>query len=108
MYHPRAFASLEEAFDPRRNALYAARYLNALYGTYKDWVQAAGAYHSETPSLAEPYRQQVLARWQNPTLKNRTPPAVQYRDFVAFVDVYGAFSQSKRVYGAFTTGSGYR
>ncbi|MBS0638518.1 MAG: hypothetical protein JSS43_01520 [Proteobacteria bacterium] len=108
MYHPRAFASLEDAFDPRKNALYAGQFLNALYVTKKDWMLAAGAYHSETPERAEPYRQMVAARWTNPTLRNQTPPQVQYRDFVSFVDVYGAFAQTKRVYGSFTTGTGYR
>jgi hypothetical protein len=106
MYHPRAFASLEEAFDPRRNALYAARFLNVLYASSKDWMRAVGSYHSETPSLAEPYRQQVAARWQNPDLRNLSPPVTQYRDFVAVTQVYGAFSQSQRVYGAFTMGTG--
>lgn len=108
MYHPRAFASLEDAFDPRKNALYAGQFLNALYVAKKDWLLAAGAYHSETPERAEPYRQMVSARWGTPTLRNKTPPQLQYRDFVSFVDVYGAFSKSKRVYGAFTTGNGYR
>jgi Transglycosylase SLT domain len=108
MYHPRAFASLEEAFDPRRNALYAAQFLNALYVANKDWMLAAGAYHSETPALAEPYRQQVAARWQNPVLRNLSPPVTQYHDFVSVVQVYGAFAQSQRVYGAFTMGTGNR
>jgi hypothetical protein len=108
MYHPHAFASLEEAFDPRKNALYAARFLNVLYASAKDWMRAAGAYHSDTPALAEPYRQQVAARWQNPDLRNLSPPVTQYRDFVAVTQVYGAFSQSQRVYGAFTMGTGNR
>ena len=32
MHHPNAFASLDAAFDPTANALYAARFLNTLYG----------------------------------------------------------------------------
>ncbi len=51
MYHPRAFASLEDAFDPRKNALYAAQFLVSLYTVSKDWMQAAGAYHSQTPGF---------------------------------------------------------
>ena len=33
MYHPNAFASLEEAFDPASNADYAARFLTELWNT---------------------------------------------------------------------------
>jgi hypothetical protein len=108
MYHPRAFSSLEDAFDPRKNALYAGQFLNALHAANKDWMLAAGAYHSETPALAEPYRQQVAARWQAPGLRNLSPPVAQYRDFIAVEAVYGAFAQSRRVYGAFTMGTGNR
>jgi len=108
MYHPKAFASLEDAFDPRKNAMYAAQFLVSLYAASKDWMQAAGAYHSQTPGLADGYRQQVAARWKSPTLANQTPPAIQYRDFGNIVQVYGDFAGSHRVYGAFTTGVGYR
>jgi hypothetical protein len=108
MYHPRAFASLEDAFDPRKNALYAAQFLVSLYTVSKDWMQAAGAYHSQTPGFADPYRQQVAARWKSPTLANQTPPKIQYRDFGSVVQVYGDFAGTRRVYGAFTTGTAYR
>ena len=58
-YHPAAFATLEEALDPARNADYAARFLVALHAQLGDWGAATGAYHSETPALAAPYRRQV-------------------------------------------------
>jgi hypothetical protein len=63
MYHPSAFASLEQAFDPSSNALYAARFLNRLFAQTNDWEQAAAMYHSATPELGEDYRQRVLAFW---------------------------------------------
>jgi hypothetical protein len=61
MHHPDAFASLDEAFDPRRNALYAGRFLNQLFRQSQDWLVAAGQYHSSTPGLAGPYVRQVAA-----------------------------------------------
>jgi hypothetical protein len=42
MYHPDAFRSLEEAFDPRSNANYAARFLNALHAGGKSWLDGKG------------------------------------------------------------------
>ncbi len=77
MYHPRAFASLDDAFDPTANAAYAARYLKDLYGQSKDWVKATALYHSATPELGEGYRRRVFAVLPDEQ-RNRlggTPPA---------------------------------
>ncbi|NKE43321.1 lytic transglycosylase domain-containing protein [Roseomonas frigidaquae] len=66
-FHPDAFASLEEAFDPLANARYAARFLNTLQSRAGDWMVAAGHYHSHTPDRADAYRArlaQVLAAEQ--------------------------------------------
>jgi soluble lytic murein transglycosylase-like protein len=105
MYHPNAFVSLDEAFDPGANARYAARFLNALYAQGKDWAHAISAYHSETPALGEPYRVLVMARWRDSDM--HAPPPMgpfsgsSYRDFAAGDRVYGAFAPRARVYGAF-------
>lgn len=48
-WHPDAFDSLDEAFDPTRNAAYAARFLRQLRNDTSDWLTAAGNYHSRTP-----------------------------------------------------------
>jgi hypothetical protein len=102
MYHPNAFASLEDAFDPRVNAAYAARFLNALYVESRDWARAVGAYHSETPVLGDAYRALVMARWQNGELRATVAQvATPYGDFVRADVAYGAFAPSSRVYGAF-------
>ena len=61
--HPDAFATLEEAFDPRTNVAYAARFLNDLYATDKNWGQAGAHYHSQTPSEAAPYKAKLLTVW---------------------------------------------
>ena len=65
MHHPNAFASLDAAFDPTANALYAARFLNSLYGISGSWVQATAAYHSQTPAIGADYQQRVMARWDH-------------------------------------------
>ncbi len=63
MHHPTAFASLEEAFDPRANVAYAARFLTSLFGQVGSWPKAAALYHSATPELGAEYERQVLAVW---------------------------------------------
>jgi len=102
MYHPHAFASLQEAFDPWFNARYAATFLNTLYADSKDWTRAIAAYHSETPALGDAYRVLVLARWQNPgPIDPRPPTASAYGDFAPASQSYGAFAPSSQAYGAF-------
>ena len=64
-YHPGAFASLDEAFDPRQNALYAARFLSDLYQRNGSWNEAIGAYHSASAAKATAYRSRVLAAWRS-------------------------------------------
>ncbi len=61
MYHPAAFASLDEAFDPMANARYAAKFLGELFGQARDWTKATAMYHSATPALGETYQRKVLA-----------------------------------------------
>jgi soluble lytic murein transglycosylase-like protein len=63
-YHPQAFASLAEAFDPVANARYAARFLQQLYARTGSWAKAVALYHSATPELGEPYAARVLETWQ--------------------------------------------
>ena len=63
LYHPAAFASLDEAFDPTANTLYAARFLNQLFAQFGDWPNAAAAYHSQNPGVSEIYRQRVMGFW---------------------------------------------
>ena len=62
-YHPDAFGSLDEAFDPASNVAYAARFLKGLYGATSHWPTAASYYHSQTPSLAAEYRERLMKVW---------------------------------------------
>ena len=101
MFHPDAFASLEDAFDPRVNAGYAARFLDALYAEGRDWAHAIAAYHSETPVLGDAYRALVMARWQNGDIRAAVTPVGAYQDFAQVGRSYGAFAPRSQVYGAF-------
>lgn len=55
-WHGKAFASIEEMFDPMKNALYAARFLGQLHAETGSWNTAAGAYHSRNPEFAQRYQ----------------------------------------------------
>lgn len=62
-YHPDAFASLQQAFDPQNNARYAAQFLADLQLRLGDWQAAVAAYHSARPALGAPYSRQVFSAW---------------------------------------------
>ena len=52
-YHGDAFKNIEEAFDPEKNVRYGANFLKSLYENKgNDWIKAAMAYHSSTPTKA--------------------------------------------------------
>lgn len=55
-WHGENFQSLEHAFDPMENAIYAAEFLTELHRETGDWIVAASQYHSRTPSVAGQYR----------------------------------------------------
>jgi hypothetical protein len=77
MHHPDAFATAEEAFDPVHNADYAARFLRSLYDgpAERNWMRAAGYYHSQTPDRAGGYQGLVEAALKGP-LPARSAPGV--------------------------------
>ena len=61
LFHPDAFASLDDAFDPMRNAAYAARFLMQLRTQTGNWATATAWYHSATPELGADYQRRVMA-----------------------------------------------
>ncbi len=63
LYHPRAFKSLESAFDPMENTIYAARLLKELYLGTLDWTDAVALYHSANPSARHSYLDKVSRYW---------------------------------------------
>lgn len=62
-WHPDAFASLDDAFDPVANADYAARLLLQLFEQHGDWPTAIGYYHSPTDWRQENYQAKVAEAW---------------------------------------------
>lgn len=77
-HHPDAFATAEEAFDPERNADYAARFLRFLYDgpANRVWLRAAGFYHSQTPERADWYRGLVESTMKGPLPARSEPPGM--------------------------------
>jgi len=73
-YHPEAFASLEEAFDPEVNARAAARILTQSRMNSASWDTAIALYHSASPILGGQYLRQVQSVW--PLARSR-PPEVE-------------------------------
>jgi hypothetical protein len=63
-WHEAAFPSLEAAFDPRTNVAYAARHLTELRAASRDWLEAAGRYHSADPARAGAYLSRLRRNWQ--------------------------------------------
>ena len=63
-WHPNAFASLAEAFDPAVNVDYGAAYLRALHDQHEgSWTKAVQFYHSSTSHEQLRYLCAVLRRF---------------------------------------------
>ncbi|MEO9189384.1 MAG: lytic transglycosylase domain-containing protein [Acetobacteraceae bacterium] len=63
-YHPDAFASVAEGFNPAANGDYAGRFLRALFQRSGSWEEAIGDYHSADRGLGGAYRARVLRAWR--------------------------------------------
>lgn len=63
-YHPEAFASLDDAFDPLTNVTYGAQFLTQLRQSKGSWPAAVGQYHSETTFLRNRYFARVIRIWE--------------------------------------------
>ena len=61
-YHPKAFLSLSEAFEPASNIEYAAKFIKQLYNKTKSWSQAVAQYHSAN-AHGHGYMQKVYKAW---------------------------------------------
>lgn len=85
-YHPNAFASLAEAFDPAANARYAAQFLNELHERSGNWPAAIALYHSGDPFEGQRSSSRVSAAWSSGGLFTSGPPVVaSTRSFDPFV-----------------------
>jgi len=74
-WHGQAFSSIEQMFDPTENALYAANFLRELYIEKGNWTDAAGAYHSRTPSYANRYKKRFAKLYARLSSDPLPPPA---------------------------------
>lgn len=68
-YHPDAFASLEDAFDPMTNVAYGADFLLRLHERTGSWQQAVANYHSQTAARGGRYFARVIRIWENERLR---------------------------------------
>jgi hypothetical protein len=65
MHHADAFRNLEEAFTPKYNVDYAARFFLQLKNTHNSWTHAVGYYHSKAARYYKPYCNTVYNTWTN-------------------------------------------
>jgi hypothetical protein len=96
LYHPSAFASLQDAFAPETNVRYAASFLLDLYQRSGDWATASGDYHSSTPGLSWAYShrvQSVLAFGSLPMTGAMQRPLSGIRSLVPVVFSPGGAAQ---------------
>ncbi|MCC6914370.1 MAG: hypothetical protein IT566_11765 [Rhodospirillaceae bacterium] len=78
-YHPTAFQTIEDAFDPMNNMGYAARFLLSLHDLQGSWSQAVERYHSADDGRREQYREKVMGLW-NREARNVVMNAVMAED----------------------------
>ncbi len=64
-YHPDAFQTIEDAFDPAMNVSYGAKFLSELHGLQGTWPKAVERYHSAEDGRREQYRTKVMGLWNN-------------------------------------------
>jgi hypothetical protein len=63
-YHPKAFASLDEALDPDANVAYGTRFLKKLRMQTRSWGKATAFYHSQNRARGIAYRSKVYKFWR--------------------------------------------
>lgn len=79
-HHPEAFKSIEEAFEPKNNIDYGAKFLRSKYDQLGNWHKAIAHYHSATDSLGTKYKNNVIKiasnidKYKSPFLKQPKMP----------------------------------
>jgi len=63
-YHPDAFLTLEEAFDPQMNIAYGMKFLKELRQRTRSWGKATAFYHSQDRARGIAYRTKVYKIWR--------------------------------------------
>ena len=62
-YHPEAFRTLNQAFEPRYNIGYAAKVINNKYSKNGDWETAIRHYHNVHEKYSDKYLKRVYENW---------------------------------------------
>ena len=79
LHHSKAFKNLEEAFTPRINVNYAAKFFTGLKSMYNSWTHAVGYYHSKAARYYKPYCSLVYNAWSKVRgRKINSTPKVEY------------------------------
>ena len=63
-YQPKAFSSLDEAFDPDANVAYGTKFLKDLRLQTRSWGKATAFYHSRNRTRGIAYRSKVYKFWR--------------------------------------------
>lgn len=63
-YHPDAFANLNQAFEPRYNIAYAAKFLNGKYKRNNSWETSIRHYHNIHKVHSDKYITRVYDVWR--------------------------------------------
>ena len=103
-HHAKAFANLNEAFEPAANVAYAAKFLRTNYNDLGDWIKATGAYHSRTPKYGNAYLARIEKSWNRIVSKvaaaranqGLAPHATERPDF-RVADAPAAMPERKRM-----------
>lgn len=59
-YHPEAFRTVEQAFDPKYNIAYSAKILRDKYDNTGNWLSAIAGYHSASFVRGYKYKKNVI------------------------------------------------
>ena len=64
-YHGKAFSSIEDAMDPKKNVTYSAKFLRSLYSRNgNNWEKAAKKYHSGNAREGSLYANRLTKRFE--------------------------------------------
>jgi Transglycosylase SLT domain len=63
-YHPDAFSTLDDAFDPDQNVAYGTKFLKGLRVKTRSWGKATAFYHSQNRARGIAYRDKVYKLWR--------------------------------------------
>ena len=79
-YHPDAFQTLPEAFEPEKNVAYAATFLNDLRKSKRSWSRAVRFYHSSDSARQTHYGRKVYGAGQEIRIRDRRIQVAKLRE----------------------------